>query len=272
MRRILFTGILCAGICPLQSQTLPTPLSNIYTRANTYSSYHSDAFSFAGNQAALAKLNTTSAGIYGERRFMLQDLASYELAFALPSASGNFGLKANYSGSSLYNESQISLAYGRSLARVDVGAQFNYYLFKASGYGKAFSINFEAGAILHLNEQFQTGFHIYNPVGSAIGKNHEEKLPVVYSFGMGYDASQKFFIGTVIEKTEDRPVSLTAALQYAFAEKLFVRAGVCTGISALYIGMGFVMNGFRIDVTGSLHQSLGFTPGMMLVYNAPDSQ
>ena len=161
------------------------------------------------------------------------------------------------------------MAYARSLGKVDVGAQFNYQQIKLAGYGTASAINFEAGAILHVSDQFQAGVHVYNPTRVSIGKTEEEKLPMAYSFGLGYDVSDKFFIGTEIEKIEDQPVNVNAGLQYAFDEKLFARTGIASATSSPYLGFGFLLNGFRIDVTASLHPSLGITPGLLLVYNAP---
>ncbi len=206
--------------------------------------------------------------MYGERRFMLDDLGLYKAAVALPTSSGNFGFNANYFGSQLYNESQIGLAYGRKLGKADVGVQFNYYQFKASGYGSASSINFEAGAIFHINEKLSTGVHLYNPTGAKIGKNEEEKLPTIYSAGFGYNASDKFFIGAEIEKVEDQPINVNAGLQYAFANKLFARGGISSATTSFYFGLGFMLNGIRIDATASVHQYLGITPGLMLIYNA----
>jgi hypothetical protein len=268
LRPLLPFLVLTLAFSSLKAQILHAPLSVDYIKTNTYSSAHGDAFSFVGNQAALARLKNLSVGVYGERKFMLADLSSYQLALALPSSSGNFGLQANYFGSSSYNQSTLGLAYARNLAKIDVGAQFNYQQIKVVGYGNASAINFEAGAILHVSDQFQTGVHVYNPTRVSIGKNSEEKLPFAYSFGLGYDASDKFFIGTEIEKMEDQPVNVNAGLQYSFDEKLFARIGVSCSTSSFYLGVGFLWNGVRIDVAASLHSSLGITPGMLLVYNS----
>ena len=254
----------------LRSQTFHSPVSTAYTKTNTYSSVHNDAFSFVGNQAALAESKRILVGVYGERRFMLADLNSYQFAFALPTPSGNFGFQANYFGSSTYNQSSLGLAYARNLGKIDVGAQFNYQQVRLTGYGNASAINFEGGAILHVTDQFQTGVHVYNPTRVRIGKNGEEKLPFVYSFGLGYDASPKLFIGSEIEKIENQPVNVNAGLQYSFDEKLFARIGIASSTSSFYFGAGFLWNGLRIDVAASLHPSLGMTPGLLLVYNSPD--
>ena len=97
------------------SQILRRPVAAGYTGLGAYSLNHVDVFSFTANQASLAQLKNTSAGVYGERRFLLSELNNYTAVIGLPTATGNFGIKANYSGFSDYNETQIGLAYARKL-------------------------------------------------------------------------------------------------------------------------------------------------------------
>lgn len=271
MKKFLLSCLFCGWILFSAAQTVRTPVAAVYTKLNTYSSSRSDAFSFKENQAALASLKSFSAGIYGERKFMLNDLALYQLALALPTTSGNFGIVAVYSGNSLFKESEIGLAYGRSLGKIDAGVQFNYYSARLSEYGNASAVNFEAGLLMHISEKFQSGIHIYNPVRRGFGKE-EEKLPMVYSAGFGYDVSQSLFIGCEIEKEEHQPVNVQAGFEYAFDKKLFLRMGMASSPSLFYFGLGFLWNSIRIDASVSLHQQLGITPGILLVYNTPSKK
>ena len=97
-------------------------------------------------------MKNASAGVYGERRFMLDELSLYQLAIAVPTNSGNFGVKAGYFGFSDYNESQMGLAYARKLgSKVDIGVQFNYNGIQVSGYGNSSAINFEIGTDFSSN-------------------------------------------------------------------------------------------------------------------------
>ncbi len=252
----------------LTAQNFHTPVAAGYSKLTTYSSHHGDAFSFSGNQAALANAKNFSAGIYGERRFMLQELSLYNLAAALPTPSGNFGLRGSYYGNSEYNESQIGLAYGRNLGNIiSIGAQFNYNFFQISGYGNSSAINFEAGIIFHVTEVLNIGLHAYNPTNARIGKNEEEKLPAVYTAGIGYDASVNFFFSGEIQKVEDQNVSINAGMQYKILDKIFARGGFTSATSSYYIGAGVMLKIFRIDATATLHPQLGITPGLMIIFN-----
>jgi len=251
----------------MSAQTLRRPVTAGYTTIGAYSINHTDVFSYSTNQASLAQLKNTSVGVFGEKRFLLSALNNYAANIGLTTTSGNFGIKANYFGFSDYNETQLGLAYGRKLGnKVDIGVQFNYNRISiSSGYGNASAISFELGTILHLTEKINAGFHVNNPVGGKFGKNQEEKLSSVYAFGLGYEASEKFFISAEIEKEEDRPVNVNAGFQYKFIQQLLVRAGISTATSAVWIGAGITLKSFRVDITTSYNEQLGISPGLMFI-------
>ncbi len=251
----------------LQAQTLRRPVTASYTSLGAYSINHTDVFSFTANQASLAQLKNSAAAVYGERRFLLSELNNYTAAIGLTTNSGNFGLKTNYSGFADYNETQLGLAYGRKLgSKLDIGAQFNYNSIRISnGYGNASAISFELGTVLHISDKLNAGIHINNPIGGKFGKDQQEKLSSVYGFGIGYDASEKFFISAEIEKEEDQPVNVNAGFQYKFIPELLVRAGMATATSSAWLGLGLTIKSFRLDVTTSYHPQLGISPGLMIL-------
>ena len=253
----------------INGQTVRRPVTALYTGLGAYSINHIDPFSFTNNQASLAQFKSVSAGVYGERRFMLDELSLYQLAVVVPTRSGNFGVKAGYYGFSEYNESQIGFAYGRKLGtKVDVGVQFNYNGVQISGYGNASAVNFEIGSILHLTDKLNAGIHLYNPVGGKFGKNADEKLASVYSFGIGYEASDKFFVSAEIEKEENQNININIGMEYKFLSQLMARAGIATNTSNIYGGVGLFLKTFRVDVVASYHPQLGITPGILLIYTS----
>jgi hypothetical protein len=252
----------------IQAQVLRRSVAATYTGLGAYSLNHVDAFSFTTNQAALAQVKGLSAGLYGERRFMLQELSNYSAIVAVPTKSGNFALKANYAGFTDFNETQIGLAYGRKLGtKVDIGAQFNYNNILISSYSSSSAISFEFGTILHLTEKLHTGLHVSNPVAGKFEKDQSEKLSSVYSFGIGYDASKTFLISAEIQKEEDQPVNVNAGFQYKIASQLLIRAGLSSATSTVWAGAGLSLKSLRLDVVAGYHPQLGVTPGIMLLFN-----
>jgi hypothetical protein len=251
-----------------KSQTLHRPVSAVYNGLGAYSIKHADLFSVTANQASLAQLDYGGVALYGERRFMLAELNCYRAVFALPTRSGNFGLNAGYSGFTEFNETQFGLVYARKLGKkLDIGAQFNYNGIRIGAYGSAAAISFELGTIMHVSERLHAGIHINNPVGGKFGEDQQEKLSSVYTIGIGYEASDKFFISSEIVKEEDQPVNVNAGLQYKFLPQLLVRTGVSTATSTVWMGTGLSWKSFRIDVSASFHQQLGITPGLLVLFN-----
>jgi len=259
--------ILAIGSLSAAAQTARRPLSSAYTRLGAYSFHHSDIFSSAGNQAALAAIKKPTAGVFGEKRFLVNELSFYQLAAAVPASSGSFGINATYYGFSDYNEMNAGLAYGRNLGdKVRIGAQFNYYAIRISGYGSSSTVIAEAGAVFKLTEKLFSGIHVFNPAGGKFGKNQEEKLASVYTVGFGYEVSENIFASAEIEKQEDQPVNVNAGFQYKIWPRLLTRAGISTAASTFYFGLGVPVKKMRIDVTAVFHQRLGVTPGLLLIY------
>ena len=250
------------------AQSLRYALAQPYISLSAYSVQQNDALSFTGNQAALAGVKNAGIGIYGERRFMLSETSVYTLAGSLPTRLGNFGLMINYAGFKNFNENKIGLAYARKLGKfLDVGVQFNYYSYRIPSYGNASTINFEIGAMMHVTDKLNAGIHVYNPVGGKLGKNSDEKLASAYKMGIGYDASDKFFISSEIIKEEDKPVNVIAGLQYRFAKQFFAKAGFISETTSAYAGAGVAWKNLRLDISSSYHPQLGFSPGILLIMN-----
>ncbi|HET9824690.1 MAG TPA: hypothetical protein VFP87_05120 [Chitinophagaceae bacterium] len=247
------------------SQPIRSPISAPYVGMGAYSNNHIDVFSFTSNQAALAKLNSAAAGLYSEKRFLLNELGFYDAAIAVPTRSGTFGLDARYYGFSDYNETQAGIAYARSLgSKMDLGIQFNYYGIRIPGYGNASSINFEMGTILHVTDNVNAGLHVYNPLRSKIGKNGEERLASLYDFGICFEPSKNFFFTVLVGKEENKPASINTAMQYNFLPSVAARLGISVTTASMYMGLGFGWRSMRVDATISYHPELGITPGLML--------
>lgn len=263
---LLLVSIINAQL--LSAQSLRYAIAQPYISLSAYSKQQNDPLSFTGNQAALMQVKSAGIGVFGERRFMLNETSMYTLAASLPTRLGNFGIQLNYAGFKNFNENKIGLAYARKLGKlVDVGVQFNYYSYRVPTYGNAAAINFEIGALLHLTDKLSAGVHVYNPVGGKLGRDKEEKLASSYKAGLGYDVSERFFISTEIIKEEDKPVNVIAGLQYQFARQFFIRTGFISESTTVYMGAGLAWKNLRLDITSSYHPQLGFSPGILLIIN-----
>lgn len=258
----IFIGLQCF------SQAIRRPISARYIGLGAYSLHHVDAFSMTANQASLAQVKNAAAGVYGERRFMLDATNMFTAVVAVPTSKGNFGVQADYFGFKNYNESQLGLAYARSLgSKVDVGIKFNYYNVRIPGYGNGSNVNFEIGTTLHLTDKVHAGIHAYNPVGGKFSKNGEEKLAAIYTFGIGYEPTESFLVTTDVNKEENQPANITASVQYNFKKQFFTRFGVETETGNAFGGAGVAWKLLRLDANVSYHPHLGFSPGLLILVN-----
>jgi hypothetical protein len=257
----------------LLAQIARPPLWAAYTSVGTYSKNFVDAFSWNSNQAALAALKKPAAAVYAENRFLLKELNQYAGAVILPTGFGGLGLGLQHFGGTVFRHSQLGLGFGKRLGeKIDVGVQFNYNVISLAGYGSSNTLNFELGSIWHISSKMHTGFHVYNPVGGKFGKRKEEKLATVYQAGLGYEFSDHLFISSSFSKTEGMPVNIMLAMQYSFASQFFSRAGIGSNTGNYFWGMGVQWSLARLDIVGSYHPQLGWTPACMLLFNFNQNQ
>lgn len=260
--------VTCIFCMDLYSQTLRYSISMPYLSLGAYSTKQSDPFAFTNNQGALAQVKAASIGVFGETRFMLKENSVYGFAATLPTNLGNFGLQLSYAGYNVFNENEIGLSYARKLGKlIDLGVQFNYYGYRISQYSNASTVNFELGIILHFSEKFNGGIHVYNPLGGMLGDSKNEKLASAYKLGFGYDVSNNFYVSADIMKEEDLPINVIGGVQYQFLKQFFARVGFMSITGSGFVGLGVGWKDLRLDISGSYHPQLGFSPGILLVVN-----
>lgn len=236
--------------------------------AGAYSPLHADLFSLAQNTASLSLLKDPALGILGVRPYLLNELGQYRVLAALPTTRGNFGFRADIRGNGAYRENQLGIAYARDLgSKLSLGLQFTYNSFRISGYGQASAPGVEAGIILHLTEQVHSGIQVRNPIAGKWGPGKSERLPAVYTGGIGYAPSPVFYCSVEVEKEEDQPVGLSFSLQYKPVTRFLLRAGMGSRASSAWVAAGFQLSLCRIDISSAFHPQLGITPGIAVLFH-----
>jgi hypothetical protein len=268
--RFTLTGIILWFTIHAFTQVAVQPVAARYLSLGAYSNRFNDVFGAKSNAASLSTLKQNGIGVYGERRFMLDQLNMYSLSGAFRTNSGTFGLSGSYFGFSQSNQTQLSLSYARKVAQtVDIGASFHYHAITQSGiYGNSSAITGSVSMLLHLSDKITAGLNVYNPIRAQWSKvNDEERLPSRYTFGMGYDASDKFYLTAELEKEEGQEVNVNLAVHYQFIPQIFIRGGIASLTSSYYAGLGMQLSQFRFDIATSFHPQLGVSPGVVLLYN-----
>lgn len=250
------------------AQTVRQPLTASYPGMGAYSKKAADLFSIVVNPAALANLKQTGAGLYSERRFLLNAFSQYTAVAGFQTKSGAFALQADYFGYSLFNETQISLGYARALGtKVDLGARFHQYNLRIRSYPAASAFFVEMGLLFHLSEKLHAGFSVYNPVGGKLNQSVNEKIASLFRTGFGYEVSDQFYISAEMIKEENKHPGVNVVFQYQLINDFFLRAGVNTVSKQPFAGVGLKLGNYRVDMATSFHPQLGISPAVMFLFH-----
>ncbi len=248
----------------VNAQTVHHPQFSV----GAFGNFSNDVFSITSNPASLANFKQPSVGIYFEKKYLLNELSFIQTATAIPTRSGNFGIKTSYFGFNNYNETALGLVYARKLGtNFDIGVQFDYDKITVASYGKSSFVNYSVGLLFQLNENFHFAFNTYNPIEINNEKNTEIKFASNYKFGVGYKPFDKFFLAVELEKEKQQLPFVKLGIQYRFLPQILARGGIETNTALIYFGVGYFFKSFRIDVVTSHHPQLGITPGLYFFYN-----
>ena len=223
------------------------------------------------NPAGMANLEKMSLGLYYENRWNMVESAYKCGAFAVPTKFGCLGLSFNQFGSSKYNENKFGLAYAKDFGRyLQIGLQLDYLLLKIGNeYGKFSAVTFELGIQSQVTDKLRLGTYIFNPVNFCFEQtlNHE-KIPIVMRFGLAYQFTKDFVGQCEIEKnTEREGISLRAGLEYEAVKDFYIRAGAQSNPAILTFGVGYAIRFAQIDVAAQLHNDLGASIQIGMVFS-----
>jgi len=268
--------ILCS---PVWAMDLNSPIGSRSAALGNASVTLNDFWSVHNNQAGLGSFENIAVGFYYENRYFVKELSLKSGAFILPTKSGVFGLSYNHFGYSMYNESKVGLAYGRSFGKhFSAGVQLDYLHTKiAEDYGSKNTFTFELGVLSNLTENFTIACHVFNPIGVKLNKDADEKIPVIIKLGASYNISDKLLIALETEKDLEYKPLIRGGIEYQIIEQAIVRIGYSTlpstsgsdsfSIASVYtFGFGLSLKKFVVDISCSVHQVLGWSPQVSMIY------
>jgi hypothetical protein len=227
----------------------------------------SDVWSAQQNQAGLGYLKKISAGVSFENRFLLKDLATKSLVAAVPTKYGVIGLSVSSFGNcKLYSENKYGLAYAKAFGDVfSMGIQFDYLSTNiAENYGKSGVIAAEAGIQAKLAKNLYIGSHIFNPTRALIAKYNDERAPTIIRLGLRYEFSKVVFTSIEVVKDIEKKPAYKVGIEYMIIKQFYLRVGVASNPFYNAFGFGANLKKFKLDVSTSYHQTLGYVPQLSM--------
>lgn len=228
----------------------------------------SDGWSSHNNQAGLAWLEQSQAGVFVQNKFLLKELNYGGFSYAHVLKTGALALSYSNFGYQLYGESKVGLGYGMKFSDIiSGGVQLNYHNTRlANNYGRKSSLTAEIGMQAYLTDKLILGVHLFNPSRTKLNDYTNEKIATIMRFGVSYKFSKQVLATVEVEKDIDfRPI-FRAGLEYKINKTMYLRGGVGSQPTLASFGFGINVQSFKIDLAASYHQILGFTPDFSLTY------
>lgn len=271
MKKILLTVILYLSLSNAFAYDILQPVGGRAAAMGGTAVASRGLWALQNNPAGMANLDQFSFGLYYENHWMMKETAFKSAALAIPVKFGCLGVSFNQFGSSKYSENKFGLAYAKDFGPyLQIGLQLDYLMLSiGNDYDKQSAVTFELGVQSQVTEKLRLGTYIFNPVHIALRQSiNQEKLPIVFRFGAAYQFTKDFVGQCEIEKNTDyEGVSLRGGLEYEALKDFYLRAGVQTNPGLLSFGLGYEIRFARIDVAAQLHEILGNTIQVGMVFS-----
>lgn len=235
---------------------------------SAYTAVRGDYWGLQANPASLVGMETMQAGVFIERRFLLEQMNHGNVGFAMPFLDRHVaGITFGGFGFGGYSDSQIGLAYGaKVIDQLSLGVRMNYRRTSIVNYGAAAALVIDAGLNALITKGLTFGFSVSNANQARLNREIFEQIPTTLDFGLAYQASDKVLIVADVEKQVNYPYSFRGGIEYAIIPVLKARVGASTQPVTLNAGLGLDVKNFQVDWSNSYHEYLGYTPALSLSY------
>jgi hypothetical protein len=222
------------------------------------------------NQAGMAQVQKFSAGINYEERFGMSQLSTKSIAVLYPAGFGVVGVSMDYFGYSLYHESKFGLAYAKNITpRLRGGLKLDFFQTAyGDNYGSDNLVTFEIGAQYDISNNLTFGADVFNPVPKSGASEIYFKLPFIYRVGLAYRFSKNLLVTAEVQKNSDLSFfEVRAGVEYAIQNRYFFRVGLGSRQEIFTTGFGYKWKRLSFDLAAVVHQTLGISPQVSLIYS-----
>jgi len=272
LRYLLLPLLLFSYLTIVYSQS---PVNQIGGRANGVSGAavtYKDVWSQYHNQAGLAYLKGINFGFAFQNAFLVKELSTKSVAFALPLKSGVFGLNYYYFGYPKFNENKIGLSFSKLLSkRIALGGQLDYFYTHIDGeYGQKGIAAGELGILAEPIDNLFIGAHVFNLWHSKLSSYEDEYLPTVFKLGASYLLYDRALLSIEFEKDLELDMIFKTGLELELVKDFYLRAGVATNPTIYSFGFGYSFQSFQLNIAFSKHPILDYSPAVSIIYAFKD--
>ncbi len=250
------------GVC-FQANSQTDPLSQAHgARSQSMGNLKvnlSDAWTTFNNIGALDRIENSSVVVGVDQRYALKELSTFDLAVALKSDIGSFGLNLSRFGGNLFNQQLLGIGYSQKLGIASFGLKADWFQTQIQDFGRGSSFVLSLGGVADLGPKIQMGAFFSNLNRSKISKNSDERLPTLISMGLSYFPTSSLQIHLETEKDISLKANVKLGLEYGIKDWIFLRTGINSEPSKINFGLGINPGKFQFDYGLGQNNALGST-------------
>jgi len=227
-----------------------------------------DVWAYYHNPGALGELDYASVGLSYENRFLLKELQSQALVFAMPMRVGVISVGTHFYGYRQFRSQRIGAGYSLKLAdKLYAGVQLNYQGLQLNeNYGHHTTATAEGGVQALINPHWRIGIGVSNIGRAKLNDYQDERYPTHFRIGTSYQLSSKVLFLLEGSKAIHYKERIKVGVEYLAAKDFFIRLGVSNQPIEFSFGFGYQWKYFSFDISSAYHQDLGWSPQISISY------
>lgn len=227
----------------------------------------SDVWSAHNNVGALGWVRQSGLAVGYDNRYNLQALNQIAFSSALHHEKyGNLGIAASRFGADLFNQTRLSLGWGKSFGIAALGIQAQWYQISATDFPSRNFLIVQFGGMAKLTPKIHFAGSIYNLNQAKGSEYQDEKIPTIVRAGFAFLPNDKVRVMTEVQKDLDQNAVIKAGLEYEITDKFWLRTGFVSQTNQVCGGFGWEWRQLGIDYAVNRHPNLGWTHSMALRY------
>jgi hypothetical protein len=267
----MLKNVLTLAICTLTAFHISAQDYSLLAGARSEGFAHAtvaveDVFSTFHNPSLLAWNDQNYVGLSGRNHFLVSTMNSGYGVGAFRAGNGNAGFNFKYEGSSTYYNLRAggyyAMHFGEILA-ASVG--LNLYQHRIQGYDASFAFTADVGLTGNF-DKLKLGFYWGNVNQGEYTGTFTENIPNYLRFGGAYYILENFIISLEGLQELGEEFGARGGIEYTIEEILAIRFGYSSLPRQTSMGVSLYINEFSIDMAGSWHPMLGFSPHIGATY------
>jgi hypothetical protein len=179
----------------------------------------------------------------------------------------HLGLSLNHYGYEKYNQQNFSFGIAKKLNNnFNLGVTINYLTINIAEQENTGALTGSLSAFYKINKNLQLGVLMFNPTQSNYHIKTYGKINTFGRIGVKYQVNKSVYLIGDLDKSFEQETILRGGINYAIHSHFDLSLGYANNPNYLTFGFNAKVKQMDIAFAASIHEILGFTPHIGLVF------